>query len=315
MKGHYTGKLAVGILLLVFIFSLGNLIFNLENLDIADENMPQFISTTAGGQDVATNSTLTNALRWIYYGFMVFCGIVVVIGAITFTASKDRKKWRRLFIQMAGLMLGIAAIFAFAHFYKDIESTVTGIGTTDILPGGGNITTDDGGQPSEAPDSLRIVLAFGVFAIIFLFVIVTIMAVLNFMRMRSSGLDYSDMEKDSHEMATTIQRTIDALSGGSDIRATVIRCYTDMCGVMARHGVEEQEYLTPREFLKLAVKRLPVPEVQMRALVNVFEEARYSQHRLDEADSKRALSALEAVRKVLVAYSPSQVQGVEKPGV
>ncbi len=313
MKGNNLGKLAVGFMLLVFVFSLGNLIYNLENLDIEEESIPQFVNPGAEEMGVATSSTLTNALRWIYYGFMIMCGVVVVIAAMMFTASKDRKKWKRLFAQMVGLLLGIAAIFAFAFFYEDIESTVSGIGSTDFLPGGGGELEEGETQPPESHDSLRVILTFGIFAIVFLFIAVIIMAVSSFLKMRNSGLDYSDMERNSKEVAKTIQRTIDALAGGSDTRATVIRCYTDMCKAMARHGVEEQEHLTPREFLKLSVERLPVPEAQMKSLIDVFEEARYSQHELGEQDCRRAVAALESVKKVLVAYKPQQ--GGENPGV
>ena len=313
MKGNTLGKLAVGFLLLVFIFSLGNLIYNLENLDIAEESVPQFVSAGAEEMNVATSGTLTNALRWVYYGFIIICAVVVIIGAIAFTASKDRKKWRRMLAQMAGVLLVIAAIFAFGYFYEDIESSVTGIGSTETLPGGGGDLEDGSQAPSESPDSLKVILAFGLFAIIFLFIVVIFMGVSSILKLRSSGIDYSDMERDSREVAKTLQRTIDALTCGSDTRATVIRCYTDMCRIMARHGVEEQEHLTPREFLKQAVEKLPVPEAQMKALIGVFEEARYSQHQLDEEDGKRALAALESVRKVLVAYRPPQ--GGESLGV
>jgi hypothetical protein len=132
------------------------------------------------------------------------------------------------------------------------------------------------------------------------------MAFNNFIRMRSTRLDYSDIEKDKQEVAQTIQRTIDALAGGSDTRAAVIRCYTDMCKVMAKHGVKEEEHLTPREFQKLALDNLPVPEEQMCALVDVFEEARYSNHELGADASARAQAALEGVRAKLVATMPGK---------
>jgi hypothetical protein len=130
------------------------------------------------------------------------------------------------------------------------------------------------------------------------------MAVNNIIRMRSTKLDYSDIERDTQEVAQTIQRTIDALAGGSDTRATVIRCYTDMCKVMAKYGVKEEEHLTPREFQKIAIDTLPVPEEHMRALVDIFEEARYSQHKLGEGESAKALKALEDVRANLMKAKP-----------
>ncbi|MBA3046634.1 MAG: DUF4129 domain-containing protein [Candidatus Thermoplasmatota archaeon] len=306
-------KLAVAILLMAFVFVLGNLVFNLENLFIGEDNIPEFIPGSEQAQDIATNDTLAHAIRWIYYGFLGFCIVMVLIGAVSFTASKDRKKWRKMFYQMVSVLLIIGVIFAFGYFYDDIESSVMGGGSTDILPGGGgNASTGNGtALPPESPDTLKVVLTFGLFAIIFLFCIVAVMGFVNILRMRSTNLDYSDIEKDKQEVAQTIQRTIDALAGGSDTRATVIRCYTDMCKVISKYGVKEEEHLTPREFQKLALDNLPVPEEQMRALVDVFEEARYSHHNMDEQDSARAVKALEAVRKNLLVVKKPSVQEAE----
>jgi sulfite exporter TauE/SafE len=299
-------KLAMAVLLMLFIFVLGNMVFNLENLDLGDEKVPQFIPQSESAQNVATNQTLTNAIYWIYFGFLGFCVVMVIIGIASFTVSKDKKKWRKLLTQMAGVLLVILVIFAIGYFYEDIESTVTGVGSTNVLPGGGGNASLDGNAttPTEAPSSVKIIITFGVFALIFLFCLAVLMAFQNIMKMRSAKMDYSDIEKDKKEVARTIQRTIDELGSGSDTRTTVIRCYTDMCRVIAKHGVKEEEHLTPREFQKLALDTLPVPEEQMEALVNVFEEARYSQHILDNEASKRAVDALEAVKSKLVVEEP-----------
>ncbi|MFO7618499.1 MAG: DUF4129 domain-containing protein [Thermoplasmata archaeon] len=296
-------KLLIAFLLMAFVFALGNLVFNLENLYIGDESFPEFVME--GGiqsQGVATNETLADAVKWIWFGFLAVCGFVLVIGAVSFGKSKDKKKWRKLMYQIAGVLLAIGMIFAFGYFYEDIESSVMGIGTTDRLSGGGGNTTDGNvtGPPGN-PDALKTIIAFGVFALIFIFCIVVLLAINNILKMRSAKLDYSDIERDKQVVAQTIQRTIDAIAGGSDTRATVIRCYTDMCKVMSKYGVKEEEHLTPREFLKLAVANLPVPEGQMRALVDVFEEARYSHHKLGETDSAKAVKALEAVKVNLLA--------------
>jgi hypothetical protein len=306
MQKQAFSKLMVAILLMVFVFALGNLVFNLENLYIGDENIPVFINPgAADSQNLATNHTLSSAIRWVYFGFLVFCGIAVIIGAASFGKSKDKKKWRRLFIQMLGVLLVVGMLFAFGYFYEDIESKVFGGGSTNMLPdGSGNASSGNTTGPPASPDTLKAVITFGVFALIFMFCIVVFISINNIIKMRSAKLDFSDIEKDTQEVAQTIQRTIDAIAGGSDTRATVIRCYTDMCKVMSKYGVQEEEYLTPREFQKLAVNNLPVPEEQMRDLVDIFEEARYSKHTLGEADSQRAVKALEAVKKNLLAYKP-----------
>jgi uncharacterized membrane protein HdeD (DUF308 family) len=314
MQKQAFSKLMVAILLMVFVFALGNLVFNLENLYIGEEKIPEFINPGGGqSQNVATIPGLADALRWVYFGFLVVCGLAVVVGAASFGASKDKKKWKKLFFQILAVLLIVGMLFAFAVFYPDIKSTVFGGGYVNPVDGSGDASSGNDNKPPTSPDTLKAIITFGVFAIIFMFCIVVFIAVNNMVKMRSAKLDYSDIEKDTQEVAQTIQRTIDALAGGSDTRATVIRCYTDMCKVMSKYGVQEEEYLTPREFQKLAVNNLPVPEEQMRALVDIFEEARYSKHTLGETDSQRAVMALEAVRVKLLECKPAMAPEEAKP--
>ena len=87
-----------------------------------------------------------------------------------------------------------------------------------------------------------------------------------------------------------------------------MRCYTDMCKVMAKYGVIEEEHLTPREFEMLARDALPVPDELIHNLVIIFEEARYSDHALTDEDGKRALSALEGMKTKLLELKPDETE-------
>ena len=248
---------------------------------------------------------MTNALRWAYFGFLGFLVLTLMIGAFSFARSKDKKKWRNLFTQMAGFLTICALIIAFGYFYDDIEASITGGGSTDILVGGGgNITTANQSAVPDAPDNVRGIATFGIFAFFFSFFAIIFLALARLAKYRSTKLDYSDMDLQTQEVAETLQRMIDALADGSDTRATVIRCYTDMCRVMGKYGVVEEEYLTPREFEKVAREALPVPDKLIHDLVMVFEEARYSDHAMSDEDSQRALSALEGLKSGLIEIKP-----------
>lgn len=303
-RGQQFSKFFVVLLLMLFVFALGNLIFNLENLFLGEENVPGFTPGDVQQSGIiATSTTLANALRWVYFGFLVFVGLTFIIGAYSFTQSKDKKKWRGLFFQMIGALVACALIVGFGYFYDDIENTITGGGSTDILLGGGgsgNITGANQTAVPDAPDAAKAIATFGIFAFFFAFFALLFITVTRVLKQRSTKLDYSDMDLQTKEVADTIQRTIDALAGGSDTRATVIRCYTDMCKVMAKYGVIEEEHLTPREFENMARDALPVPDDLIHNLVMIFEEARYSDHALTDEDSKRALSALEGMKNKLL---------------
>jgi Domain of unknown function (DUF4129) len=305
-KGQQFSKFFVVILLMLFIFALGNLIFNLENLYLGEENVPEFIpGATEDGGNIATNQTLTNALRWVYFGFLGFVIITFIIGAASFGKSKDKKKWRGLFIQMASALLVCGVIVGFGYFYDDIEGSLNG-GGESYLPdmGGGEVGIGNETGAPAAPDTAKVIATFGFFALIFAICALVFITLTRFVKDRSTKLDYSDMDLQTQEVANTIQKTMDALARGSDTRATVIRCYTDMCKVMAKHGVMEEEHLTPREFEEIAKENLPVPNELIHNLVVIFEEARYSTHPLTAEDSKRALFALEGMKDKLLEIKP-----------
>ena len=304
-KNQQFSKFTVALLLMIFVFALGNLIFNLENLNLGGEDVPEFIAGSAQQESsLATSTGLAHALRWVYFGFLGYLVLVIVIGAYSFSKSKEKKKWRNMFYQMLGYLVIVALIVAMGVFYEDIENTMDMGGSSDVVLGGGNATAGNTTAVPDGPDASKVISTFAFFGFIFAFWAMVFIALAKFAKMRSSKLDYSDLDLGAKEVAETLQRTIDALADGSDTRATVIRCYTDMCKVMAKHGVMEEEHLTPREFEKLAREKLPVPDKQIHDLVIIFEEARYSDHQLTQEDSRRASAALEAVRQELMEAQP-----------
>ena len=287
---------------MLFVFALGNIIYNIENLYLGGEDVPEFYAgSSEQSGDFAASSTVVNAIRWVYYGFLGFIILTFIIGGFSFSKSKDKKKWRNLFYQMIGALAICGIIVGFGYFYDDIESTITGGGESIILEeGGGEAGTEDPNAVPDTPDGIEVLAKFGMFAFFFAFWAIAFITIARFAKHRSTKLDYSDIDLQTQEVADTIQRTIDALADGSDTRATVIRCYTDMCKVMAKYGVVEEEHLTPREFEKLAKDSLPVPDELIHDLVVIFEEARYSDHDMTDEDSKRALSALEGMKGKLL---------------
>ena len=308
-KGQQFSKFFVVLLLMLFVFALGNIIYNLDNLYLGGEDVPEFIAGSSDqGGDFAASKTVIDAIRWVYYGFIGFLILTFIIGAFSFTQSKDKKKWRNLFYQTLGALAICGIIVGFGYFYEDIESSITGGGESIILEesGGGEAGTANPNAVPDAPDTIKVIATFGIFAFFFAFFAILFISVTRLLKQRSTKLDYSDMDLQTQEVADTLQRTIDALAGGSDTRSTVIRCYTDMCKVMAKYGVVEEEHLTPREFEMLAKDSLPVPDELIHDLVIVFEEARYSDHSMTDEDSKRALSALEGMKNKLVEIEPDE---------
>jgi hypothetical protein len=98
------------------------------------------------------------------------------------------------------------------------------------------------------------------------------------------------------DMASALAAGRRALEIGDDPRAAVIACYRQCEAALAsrrrgRHAAE-----TPREFLRNALAALHLPAQPIRALLQVFERARFSDLPVTRLDRSVALGALDEIR-------------------
>ncbi|MCK5397201.1 MAG: hypothetical protein KAJ33_03015, partial [Thermoplasmata archaeon] len=186
-RGQQFSKFTVALLLMIFIFALGNLIFNLENLYLGGEDVPEFVEGSAVQSGAtATSATLANALRWVYFGFLGFMIFTLIIGAFSFTKSKDKKKWRNLFYQMIGSLAICAVIIGFGVFYEDIEYALNPAGDTyNPIEGAGNATANLTAVP-DGPDTAKIISTFAIFGFFFAFLGLIIVSIAKFARLKST---------------------------------------------------------------------------------------------------------------------------------
>ncbi|MEM2971632.1 MAG: DUF4129 domain-containing protein [Candidatus Bathyarchaeia archaeon] len=97
---------------------------------------------------------------------------------------------------------------------------------------------------------------------------------------------------------------IKARESDLSFRAAIIKCYERLCELLAQHGCQIQEHETVQEFRASASKILNIPDKPFSTLTNLFEEARYSLHEIDEAKRNEALNCLEDLRRHLASGKP-----------
>jgi hypothetical protein len=289
----------IAFLMMIFIFVLGNLIFNLENLYIGPEAAPDFVGGggAAQGGNVAANSTLADAIRFVWFGILGVVFLAIVAGVYSFTKSDDKRKWRNLMVQLTGFTLICVILTAALLSYDSLDITPNDEGnpTLSEIGGGSGNSSSDQNDTIGTPSGMKIVWTFGIFLVIFALIVTCILGVEAIIQMKGERHRRVEREK-VQDAAEAIQHAIDTLYEGTDTRSTIIRCYDDLCKVMEKHGVFEKEHLTPREFELLVKKALPVSGLHLHNLVLVFEEARYSEHALSEIAGRKALLCLEKVK-------------------
>lgn len=103
------------------------------------------------------------------------------------------------------------------------------------------------------------------------------------------------------ELSDEISLALDDLRSENDIRRAVIAAYARMEKVLARSGLRRRASETALEFLRRVLADLRVSAPAAQALTALFEEAKFSSHRLGESARTRAIDALETIRSDLLA--------------
>ena len=100
-------------------------------------------------------------------------------------------------------------------------------------------------------------------------------------------------------LAAAVEESLDDLRAESDPRRAIIRCYARFERVASNSGVTRHPWLTPMEFMREALGRLPVPRAAVPVLTGLFERARFSHHPLGPPERDRALAALDEIRTAI----------------
>ncbi|MER7703817.1 DUF4129 domain-containing protein [Kitasatospora sp. NPDC097605] len=101
---------------------------------------------------------------------------------------------------------------------------------------------------------------------------------------------------------------------GADARAAVIACYAAMEGSLAESGLERQIGDSPAELLERAVADDRVDRAPAYALTELFREARYSSHPMDDGHVRRARAALDTIAARLAAAGQPPSDRAAAPG-
>ena len=117
----------------------------------------------------------------------------------------------------------------------------------------------------------------------------------------------------AEELALTLDLSLDDLRAETDPRRAVIAAYARLERVLAAHGEPRQDADTPEEHLARVLEHLDVDRRAVRRLVDLFVQAKFSQHEVDARMKDEAIGALEQVRDELRAVAAAA--DVDTPGV
>ena len=102
-------------------------------------------------------------------------------------------------------------------------------------------------------------------------------------------------------VAQAVDESLDDLRAEPDPRRAVIATYARLERVLAAHGLPRKPSEAPLEYLGRMLTELAVSDRAARALTELFERAKFSQHAVGPEMKEQAIEALETVRDDLLA--------------
>ncbi len=117
-------------------------------------------------------------------------------------------------------------------------------------------------------------------------------------RKRARGELHSEL---AAAVALAVDESLDDLRAEPDPRRAVIAAYARLERVLAAHGLPRKPAEAPLEYLGRMLAELSVSDRAARALTDLFERAKFSQHAVGAEMKDEAIDALQTVRDDLLA--------------
>jgi hypothetical protein len=105
--------------------------------------------------------------------------------------------------------------------------------------------------------------------------------------------------RDDEALDNAVAAGVAALGSETDPRQAVIKAYAGMERALAEDGLPRRPSETPLEYLRRALERLSASTAATTRLTSLFEQAKFSSHRIDEEMRREALAALGDLRSEL----------------
>jgi uncharacterized protein DUF4129 len=186
---------------------------------------------------------------------------------------------------LAGLIWAVVSL-------KDQSTT-----EPELVPSIGALPTPPALSPAEPITSVDVWSSFGwVLAVIALLVLAV--AAIWFWRERGYEIDAATS---SQIMVRAIDDGLGALERETEPRRAVILAYLAMEGALARHGLGRNLSEAPTEYLVRILSHVPGCGDSANRLTWLFEEAKFSQHTIDQACRRTAINALMSIRAALAS--------------
>jgi Domain of unknown function (DUF4129) len=108
-----------------------------------------------------------------------------------------------------------------------------------------------------------------------------------------------DDERAWGQLAAAVGESLEDLQLEPDARLAIVKCYRHFERFLAAAEYARAPWETPVEFMRGALRKLPLPSEAVASLTSLFEIARFSQHAVGAAECEDAWRSLLEIREAL----------------
>jgi len=272
------------ITLLVLAFIIGNLIYNIQYLDMPSETIPLYPQVGRSESVIPEVEASGEGLRWLFIG-LIATFIIIAIGGLIWSTIKGKSLLSRY--ELAAYLLGTVILCVLFLVLPDIMNYLRGLFGNGSSQG----YTEGGGTG----DATKIGFGYPIGAII-LFTIAVVIVTYYIISKRAVSMyaksSAKKLKREKDKLLRFVEDAIIDLELGGDVREVIIRCYQNLCTFIGKKGIAQKPYYTPREFERSVKRTTGLKGEDLKELTTLFEEARYSTHELTILDKDRAVERL-----------------------
>jgi Domain of unknown function (DUF4129) len=206
------------------------------------------------------------------------------------------------------IFVGLFSAVFYAAYQRDFVPPFGGL--EDVLIGGeGRVPPPD--ASTNDPEAYQAEFSWIPVVVVVSLAAVAIMAYVLASRRRRP---LREAEAVAEELAAELDETVDDLRAEPDPRRAVIAAYARLERALGAVGFPRAGSETADEYIARILRDLDVGERPTRRLTDLFTQAKFSQHEVDDAMRERAIEALVEVRDALRAGARRRIDEQEAPG-
>ncbi len=226
------------------------------------------------------------------YTLAIVLGVAILLGAIA-ALTQARKVPISAGGNQSAFLLGffvllLVAVFGYRAF-RDFEPRATEDEAV-VIP---RLTEP---QATTAPESERRRSPEFRWELALVAVVVAAAAIAYALRRLRSEDEEAEPGDAAEAVSLVLDEALDDLRAERDARRAVIAAYARLEATLARHGLPRRPAEAPLEYLSRILLELEVAPGAVLDLTDLFEQAKFSRRRIDEAMKDEAIDALVAVR-------------------